>query len=168
MAFAQDAASRADCARIVQESLATLGGLDVIVANAGWTKFTDFKDLHALSEQEWDLVGVCNCWNGSIWLIQLQSWAVNVKSNLHLLQEAAPTFNKNCDGGVVLMTSSVAVRTTTAPFQHSDPRAPPGALADCFNLEPDTIGKFHGLLRHQGCWYVFFLRGLTRRRAPSK
>jgi len=81
----------ADCERVVKEAVKELGGLDVIVSNAGWTKISQFGDLHALSEEEWD-----------------KCWAVNVKGNMHLLREALPTFNANTDGGVFLMTSSIA------------------------------------------------------------
>ena len=38
-----------------------------------------------------------------------QCWAVNVKGNMHLLREAIPTFNANAEGGVFLMSSSIAV-----------------------------------------------------------
>ncbi|KAL8711326.1 MAG: hypothetical protein Q9220_004223 [cf. Caloplaca sp. 1 TL-2023] len=44
-----------------------------------------------MSEAEWD-----------------KCWAVNCKGNLHLLRKALPTFNANPDGGVYLMTSSIA------------------------------------------------------------
>ena len=40
----------------------------------------------------------------------LQCWAINCKGNMHLLREALPTFNSNPEGGVFLMTSSIAVR----------------------------------------------------------
>ncbi|MCJ1355396.1 MAG: hypothetical protein MMC33_005387 [Icmadophila ericetorum] len=81
----------ADCKNVVQESIKGLGGLDIIISNAGWTKFSVFGDLDALSEEEWD-----------------KCWAVNVKGNLHLLREALPTFNANPDGGAFLITSSIA------------------------------------------------------------
>ncbi|MCJ1475319.1 hypothetical protein MMC13_003981 [Lambiella insularis] len=57
----------------------------------GWTKMSEFGDLHALTEDEWD-----------------KCWAINTKGNMHLLREALPTFNANPDGGVFLMTSSSA------------------------------------------------------------
>ncbi|KAI9877867.1 MAG: hypothetical protein M1830_002608 [Pleopsidium flavum] len=62
-----------------------------MIIQGGWTKFSAFGDLHALSEEDWD-----------------KCWAVNCKGNMHLLREALPTFNANSDGGVFLMTSSIA------------------------------------------------------------
>ena len=41
---------------MVKETVEKLGGLDIIVANAGWTRFSDFKDLNALSLEEWNKV----------------------------------------------------------------------------------------------------------------
>lgn len=41
--------------------------------------------------------------------LQRQCWAVNVKGNMHILREAIPTFNANAEGGVFLMSSSIAV-----------------------------------------------------------
>ncbi|KAL8759852.1 MAG: hypothetical protein Q9184_003505 [Pyrenodesmia sp. 2 TL-2023] len=87
----QDQGILADCENTVQSSIDGLGGLDIIVSNAGWTKFTEFGDLDALSEEEWD-----------------KCFAVNCKGNLHLLRKALPTFNANPEGGVFLMTSSIA------------------------------------------------------------
>ncbi|RVX69040.1 hypothetical protein B0A52_06753 [Exophiala mesophila] len=78
-----------DCIVMVNETIVTLGGIDVVIANAGWTKFTNFGDLYSMKESEWD-----------------RCWAVNVKGCLHLCREAMKTFNKNPEGGVFLMTSS--------------------------------------------------------------
>lgn len=86
-----DVATDAGCVAIVEGAIKALGGLDVIVSNAGWTKMGAFSDLYALAEEDWD-----KCWN------------VNVKANMHLLRAAAPTFNSNADGGSMLITSSVA------------------------------------------------------------
>ncbi|UKZ89676.1 putative secondary metabolism biosynthetic enzyme [Trichoderma asperellum] len=86
-----DAEKRDDNVRIVQETVKNLGGLDIIIANAGWTKPSKFGDLHALTDDEWN-----------------KCWAVNVMSHLQLVQEAAPIFNANPEGGVYLITSSVA------------------------------------------------------------
>jgi hypothetical protein len=48
--------STPECARVVSEALEKLGGLDIVIANAGWTKFSDFGDLDALDYDEWDKV----------------------------------------------------------------------------------------------------------------
>ncbi|MDI1487296.1 MAG: hypothetical protein OHK93_006565 [Ramalina farinacea] len=86
-----DVAIQSDCHKLVDETVDSLGGLDILVSNAGWTKFTKFGDLHACSEAEWD-----------------KCWATNVKAQLHLMQKAMPVFNQNPEGGVFLITSSVA------------------------------------------------------------
>ncbi|KAF2490782.1 NAD(P)-binding protein [Lophium mytilinum] len=86
-----DCGNLADCARCVQEAVEGLGGIDVLVGNAGWTQFGTFADLDALTEEEWD-----------------KCWAVNVKGQHALLRAALPTFNANPDGGAFIMTSSVA------------------------------------------------------------
>lgn len=46
----------ADCENTIKMSISELGGLDIIISNAGWTKLSEFGDLHALSEAEWDKV----------------------------------------------------------------------------------------------------------------
>ncbi|KIX01909.1 uncharacterized protein Z518_07848 [Rhinocladiella mackenziei CBS 650.93] len=86
-----DAGVQEDCTRMVRDTIGAFGGLDIIISNAGWTKFTEFGNLYAMTEEDWD-----------------KCWAVNVKSNLYLLREAASTFNANPDGGVFLVTSSIA------------------------------------------------------------
>jgi len=86
-----DAGNLADCARCVQETVKTFGGIDIVIGNAGWTKFSDFADLDALTEDEWD-----------------KCWSVNVKGQMALLRAAMPTFNGNPEGGVFIITSSIA------------------------------------------------------------
>lgn len=89
---------KADCgvpednARLVKETIEGLGGIDVIVANAGWTRFADFGNLNDLSLEEWN-----------------KCWACNVMSHLQLVQAAASTMTANEDGGAYIITSSVAV-----------------------------------------------------------
>lgn len=81
----------ADCARCVSSTIEAFGGLDIVIGNAGWTRFTDFSDLDAMSEDEWD-----------------KCYAVNVKGMHALLKAALPAFKKNAEGGVFIITSSVA------------------------------------------------------------
>ncbi|KAE8337411.1 hypothetical protein BDV24DRAFT_154360 [Aspergillus arachidicola] len=91
-----DVGIRDDCVRVVQRAIEELGGLDIVISNAGWTKFAEFHDLHALSEDDWD-----------------KCWATNVKSHLHIFREVLPTFNMNPDGGAFLITSSTAAISAT-------------------------------------------------------
>ncbi|KKA21502.1 Short chain dehydrogenase [Rasamsonia emersonii CBS 393.64] len=91
IACSKDAGIREDCVRVVRTAIESLGGLDVVISNAGWTKFSNFSDLDALTEEEWD-----------------KCWATNVKGNLHLFREALPTFNANPEGGAFIITSSTA------------------------------------------------------------
>ncbi|KAF2085897.1 NAD(P)-binding protein [Saccharata proteae CBS 121410] len=86
-----DVGVSAECARCVQETVKAFGGIDILIGNAGYTKFAEFADLSSLPEEDWD-----------------KCWAVNVKGKLALLREAVPFFNANKEGGVFLITSSVA------------------------------------------------------------
>ena len=80
-----------DCTQCVQDTIKAFGGLDVIIANAGWTRFSDFADLGSMSDDEWN-----KCWN------------TNVMGPKRYVQEAMPTFRQNAEGGVVIITSSIA------------------------------------------------------------
>ncbi|KAJ0419707.1 NADP(+)-dependent dehydrogenase [Aspergillus carlsbadensis] len=86
-----DVGIEGDCVRLVQETIGSLGGLDIVIANAAWTSFSDFADLSALNEAQWD-----------------KCWATNVKSSLHIIRAAKDTLNTNPDGGVFIYTASIA------------------------------------------------------------
>lgn len=57
----------------------------------GWTRFSSIPDLNSTLTSDWD-----TC------------FAVNVKAQQYLLRTALPTFNSNGEGGVFLVTSSIA------------------------------------------------------------
>ncbi|KAK9455562.1 hypothetical protein V1511DRAFT_498113 [Dipodascopsis uninucleata] len=92
-----DCAVSADNVRLVKEAILASqewgfeGRLDGIIANAGWTRFSDIADLSAPFEEDFD-----------------KCFAVNVKSPWILLREAAPVMKSNPDGGFMLFSSSVA------------------------------------------------------------
>ncbi|KAJ5408384.1 hypothetical protein N7509_002267 [Penicillium cosmopolitanum] len=86
-----DAGNQTDCINAVKTTIEQLGGLDVIVSNSGWTKMTNFGDLDAMDDADWD-----KCWN------------MNVKSSFYLFKAALPTFNANPEGGAFIITSSIA------------------------------------------------------------
>ncbi|RLL97780.1 hypothetical protein CFD26_104979 [Aspergillus turcosus] len=79
-----------DNLRTVQEANEQLSGLDIIVANAGWTRFANTRDIYDLSFEEWDKARY--------------NLAVRVRMLI-------PIFEKNADGGVYLITSSIAGTT---------------------------------------------------------
>ncbi|KAJ4365044.1 hypothetical protein N0V83_008660 [Neocucurbitaria cava] len=86
-----DMTSTAEAKRAVQDTVAQLGGIDIVISNAGWTRFSDWKDLDSMSEEEWD-----------------RCWSANVKVPKALLTEAKKTFDDNPDGGQMITTGSIA------------------------------------------------------------
>ncbi|GKZ63286.1 hypothetical protein AnigIFM49718_011357 [Aspergillus niger] len=91
-----DAGLQSDCVNVVKTTIDQLGGLDIIVSNAGWTKITKFGDLDAMDDEEWD-----------------RCWSMNIKGHFYLFKAALSTFNANPEGGVFLLTSSIAAVTPT-------------------------------------------------------
>ncbi|EKD16586.1 uncharacterized protein L3040_001328 [Drepanopeziza brunnea f. sp. 'multigermtubi'] len=88
-----DMGVEADVIDTVKTATEKLGGLDIIISNAGYTRFSKFSDLSAPTAEDWD-----------------RCYAVNVKAQAILMREAAPIFNANPQGGVLIMTSSIAGR----------------------------------------------------------
>lgn len=52
----QDAEVASDNERIVKETVDNLTGLDIIIGNAGWTRFARPGDIYDLSHEEWTKV----------------------------------------------------------------------------------------------------------------
>jgi NAD(P)-dependent dehydrogenase (short-subunit alcohol dehydrogenase family) len=88
-----DMGKEAEVIKTVKETISLLGGLDIIISNAGYTRFSTFSDLSAPTTEDWD-----TC------------YAVNVKAQAILLREALPTFTANPEGGALIITSSIAGR----------------------------------------------------------
>lgn len=102
VAIQADVSKRDDCINLVKEAHEKLGGLDLVIANAGWSRPTPFNDIgscfspndlivDAFTEADWDT-----------------AYAFNVKQSLWLAQAAKPIFNANVNGGHLIITSSVA------------------------------------------------------------
>lgn len=51
-----DAGVLEDCKTMVAETIKQFGGLDIIIGNAGYTKFAQFGDLNAPEDEDWDKV----------------------------------------------------------------------------------------------------------------
>lgn len=45
-----------DVIRAVQETISRLGGIDIIISNAGYTRFSEFADLTSTTAEDWDTV----------------------------------------------------------------------------------------------------------------
>lgn len=94
--------------RLVSETVSTMGRLDVVISNAGWTRLTNFFNLEEqVSEEDWD-----RCFN------------VNVKSHLWLLYAAKPHLEKSEGGGSFLTVASLAgVRPSGSSLPYSVTKA---------------------------------------------
>jgi 3-oxoacyl-[acyl-carrier protein] reductase len=78
-----------DVERMVAEAVERLGGLGVLINDAGYTEMIPFSDLDAIGEQVWDRV-----------------MAVNVKGPFLCSRAAAPSLRRA--GGAIVNVSSVA------------------------------------------------------------
>ncbi|KAJ9650193.1 hypothetical protein H2198_010493 [Neophaeococcomyces mojaviensis] len=86
-----DMSDASDIQNVVASTTDALGGLDVIVSNTAWTRFSSFADLDALSDEEWE-----------------KCYRINVLGSLRLMKAAKKIFESNPDGGVFLYTASTA------------------------------------------------------------
>jgi len=103
-----DVSKRTDIQRLVQETVDTMGRLDVVVSNGGWTRVTNFMNLDEnVNEEDWD-----KCFN------------YNVKSHLWLFHAAKPHFEANEDGGSFVTVASLAgVRPSGSSLPYSVTKA---------------------------------------------
>lgn len=106
-----DVGQKAACEKLVAETISQLGGLDIILSNAGisnicwltagWTKFCPFEDLD-FPEEAW-------VYSFDRLDVQDKCFAINIKAHVWLLRAALPTFKENTDGGHMIITGSIAV-----------------------------------------------------------
>ncbi|KAH8803547.1 short chain dehydrogenase/reductase [Xylogone sp. PMI_703] len=110
-----DMSKEEDARAVVRKTIVELGGIDVIVSNAGNTMFAPFSDIFALSSEDWTYAFDCL-----------------VKSNIFLLQEAQSTFILNPEGGCFLIMSSLAgMITDGSSLAYATCRAASIHLAKC-------------------------------------
>ncbi|KAI5955484.1 hypothetical protein KGF57_003616 [Candida theae] len=77
--------------KLVDSTVEQLGGIDILISNAGWTKFVEYDDLEGMDEDVWD--GTFNA---------------NIKAHYFLFKAAKKYFDANVDGGVFIASASVA------------------------------------------------------------
>ena len=90
LAIRADVANDGDCRAMVQQAQRAFGRLDVLVNNAGTTRFIPHQDLEAVGDEDWDRL-----------------LAVNLKGPFQCTRAAAALLAED-GGGEVVMTSSVA------------------------------------------------------------
>ena len=54
VAIGADVGDDDECVRLVQETVAALGGLDILINNAGFTRYIPFEDLDSVTREAWD------------------------------------------------------------------------------------------------------------------
>ncbi|QSZ31688.1 hypothetical protein DSL72_001255 [Monilinia vaccinii-corymbosi] len=87
----KDMSQESDCIAVVKETIEGLGGLDIIISNAGYTRFSTFSDISAPTAEDWQ-----------------KCYSTNVVAQSILMREALSTFQANEEGGVFIITSSIA------------------------------------------------------------
>ena len=89
-AIQADLGVRAEITQLIDETYTTMGRLDVVVSNGGWTRFSNFADLEdGVEENDWD-----RCFN------------MNVKSHLWLIHAAKKHLDET--EGAFITTASLA------------------------------------------------------------
>ena len=95
LAIKADMSQRAEAKRLVAETVAKMGRLDVVVSNHGWTKMTHFTDLDDnVNEEDWD-----------------RAFNMNVKSHLFLMHAAREHLDAT-KGTFITTASTAGVRAT--------------------------------------------------------
>ena len=93
----QAAAIQADVSRdsqarqLIEKAVARFGRLDILINNAGWTRFIPHNELEKLSEE-----------------VLENTWSVIVKAAIYCTRAAVPHLRENGAGAVINITSSAA------------------------------------------------------------
>jgi 3-oxoacyl-[acyl-carrier protein] reductase len=88
-----DVANDDDCKKLVQVAEQTFGRLDVLVNNAGTTRFIDFKDLDEVQASDWD-----------------QIFGVNVRGAFQCARAARKALEANGHGCIINVSSTASLR----------------------------------------------------------
>ncbi|KAH8905160.1 NAD(P)-binding protein [Coniochaeta sp. PMI_546] len=101
-----DLSKRGDIRRLVEESVATMGQLDIVFSNGGWTRMRNINDLDDnVDEEDWDL-----CFN------------MNVKSHLWLMH-AAKKYLDETEGAFITTASLAGVKFSGSSMAYAVTKA---------------------------------------------
>jgi 3-oxoacyl-[acyl-carrier protein] reductase len=121
-AFQADLAKTAEAESLVREAASAFGRLDLLIHNAGTTRFIPFPDLEAVDEAAWD-----------------ELFAVNTRAAFFLARAAAPLLRQS-GGGQIITTSSIAgIGTGGSSLPYAVSKAALNHLTKCLAvaLAPD-------------------------------
>ncbi|TPX13619.1 uncharacterized protein E0L32_006090 [Thyridium curvatum] len=109
-----DLGKRGDIERLVAETIAMMGRLDVVVSNGGWTRVREFRDLDQnVDEEDWD-----RCFD------------INVKSHLHLLHTARKYLDE-AKGAFVTIASTAGVKPSGSSIPYAVTKAAQIHMVKC-------------------------------------
>jgi ketoreductase RED2 len=119
-----DISDKAQCEKLINETIAAFGKLDLLVNNAGWTSLVPHADLDALTDE-----------------IFMKTFEVNVFGTWMLTKAAMPHLRQSTDGHVVNITSVAGVRPMGSSIAYSMTKA-------ALNHMTKLMAKSHGPVRH--------------------
>jgi ketoreductase RED2 len=118
-----DISDKEQCQRLLDETVAKFGRLDLLVNNAGWTTLVPHGDLDALTDE-----------------IFMRTFEVNVFGTWWLTKAAMPLLRASQDGHVVNITSVAGVRPLGSSIAYSMTKA-------ALNQMTRLMAKSHGPVR---------------------
>jgi len=111
VALQGDVSDQADANRIVEETVAAFGGIDVLVNNAGVTRGVRFADLAAVTPDDWQRI-----------------LGVNVVAHFWTVQAAAPVMAARGGGSILNVTSNSAFTNISSSLVYSVSKSAATAL----------------------------------------
>jgi 3-oxoacyl-[acyl-carrier protein] reductase len=106
VAIQGDVSRDAEARAMVERAAGALGGLDLLVNNAGWTRRVPHQQLEDLTDEIWDRV-----------------MAVNVRGAFYCVRAAVPHMQRRGGGAVVNMTSIAALDGTGSSMAYAASKA---------------------------------------------
>ena len=118
-----DISDKAQCQRLLDETMKKFGKLDLLVNNAGWTTLVPHGNLDALTDE-----------------IFMKTFEVNIYGTWFLTKAAMPLLRESADGHVVNITSVAGVRPVGSSIAYSMSKA-------ALNQMTRLMAKSHGPVR---------------------